>query len=96
MRKLLIAAALVLLGAGCMASTPTKPAPTPAAPPQVGQNCGPGDSCPNGTQCVKYYGIAGPNGPEFKSCEIPCGDAKACPSGLSCVTIADGPGAVCR
>jgi hypothetical protein len=46
---------------------------------------------------VKYYGIAGARGPEFKSCEIKCaGKGAACPDGRKCTTIADGPGSVCR
>jgi len=52
--------------------------------------------CSNGTVCLSYYGIAGANGPEFKTCEIPCSFAGAgCPLGQSCATIADGPGQVC-
>lgn len=61
-----------------------------------GQKCGENDSCPMGLECVKYYGIAGPKGPQFTSCETKCDGGKACPSGLKCTTIADGPGAVCR
>ena len=61
-----------------------------------GQKCGENDSCPTGLECVKYYGIAGPKGPQFTSCETKCNDGKACPDGLKCTTIADGPGAVCR
>ena len=57
----------------------------------------PGSVCETGTSCVEYFGIAGPNGPLFKSCEISCAMPGAfCPLGQSCVTIADGPGAVCR
>ena len=56
------------------------------------------DQCPEPLTCVKYYGVAGPQGPEFSSCEIPCprGTDDACPKGQTCVTIADGPGQVCR
>ncbi|HUS28186.1 MAG TPA: hypothetical protein VMZ53_06745 [Kofleriaceae bacterium] len=61
-----------------------------------GQKCGENDSCPTGLECVKYYGIAGPKGPQFTSCETKCDGGKACPDGLKCTTIADGPGAVCR
>lgn len=54
--------------------------------------------------CVEYYGIAGPRGPKFSSCEIRCKGGKVgradgkpmCPDGMQCVTIADGPGSVCR
>jgi hypothetical protein len=53
--------------------------------------------CASGTTCVSYFGIAGPNGPEFKTCETPCSSpTSSCPTGQSCVTIADGPGPVCR
>ena len=52
--------------------------------------------CADGTICLSYFGIAGPQGPEFKSCEIPCSHPGAsCPLGQSCLTIADGPGQVC-
>ena len=61
-----------------------------------GQPCDDGQ-CDNGLECVEYYGIAGPRGPEFNSCEIRCGGkAPPCPDGQACVTIADGPGQVCR
>ena len=64
--------------------------------PARGEPC-PDGTCAEGLSCVSYYGIAGPRGPKFTSCETPCASAKeACPSGLKCVTIADGPGAVCR
>lgn len=65
-------------------------------PPGQGEACGPGDACADGLTCLHYYGIAGPTGPEFTSCEIPCGAHGACPSGQRCITIADGPGSVCR
>ena len=67
-------------------------APTGGAP--QGTPCADG-ACAAGLTCVRYYGIAGPGGPAFTSCEIPCTDA-ACPAGQRCVTIADGPGRVCR
>lgn len=58
--------------------------------------CGPNDQCSTGQKCISYYGIAGPRGPLFKTCEIPCpnGDAD-CPTGFTCFAIADGPGLVC-
>src|SRR5688572_7280989 len=62
---------------------------------KLGADCGDGDRCLAGS-CSKYYGIAGPSGPEFKSCEISCATGKGCPAGTQCITIADGPGAVCR
>src|SRR4051794_966692 len=64
---------------------------TQAAGPGIGEKCGDGDTCGTGS-CVKYYGIAGPGGPEFKSCEIRCDDANPCADGRKCVTVADGPG----
>ena len=68
--------------------------PAPAGP-KLGQPCGPGDTCGEGT-CVSYFGIAGARGPEFKSCEIRCDPQGACADGRKCVTVADGPGSVCR
>ncbi len=54
------------------------------------------NACPDGLTALTYFGIAGPSGPEFCSCEIPCVDtADVCPTGTSCQTIADGPGEVC-
>lgn len=62
---------------------------------KLGSECGEADRCEAGA-CTKYYGIAGPSGPEFSSCEITCASGKGCPAGTACTTIADGPGAVCR
>lgn len=66
--------------------------------PGRGEPCGADDLCAEGLECVSYYGIAGPSGPEFKSCETRCASGKdaACPEGTTCTTIADGPGEVCR
>jgi len=61
-----------------------------------------GDACGDAVcqapqTCVKYYGIAGPSGPQFESCEVVCTPGKTtCPAGTTCVTVADGPGNVCR
>lgn len=53
--------------------------------------------CSPPTRCIEYFGIAGPQGPKFASCEIPCEEGTmACPEGLTCITVADGPGQVCR
>lgn len=53
--------------------------------------------CREGLTCITYYGVAGPQGPAFTSCEIPCRLSTAtCPEGQRCVTLADGPGRVCR
>jgi hypothetical protein len=73
------------------------PAPTQgsAAGPRIGEPCGANDACGEGS-CVTYYGIAGPRGPVFKSCEIKCDGKEGCPTGRTCTTIADGPGQVCR
>lgn len=78
---------------------PVEPADPPepvAAAPGRGETCGEGDACAEGLECVTYYGIAGPRGPEFKSCETRCGGKTTCPDGTTCQTIADGPGQVCR
>jgi hypothetical protein len=70
----------------------------PATPlPGRGEPCSAeGDACAEGLECVTYYGIAGPKGPAFKSCETKCDAGQACPDGTSCQTVADGPGQVCR
>jgi len=68
-------------------------APAPAGP-KLGEPCGRDDTCGEGA-CVSYRGIAGARGPEFKSCEIRC-DQGNCRDGRKCITIADGPGQVCR
>jgi hypothetical protein len=86
------------------ASPPPPPPPDPTTEPsseplditKLGQSCGDGGTCSPGTECVKYYGIAGPRGPQFSSCEIPCSEKSTCPTGTHCTTVADGPGAVCR
>jgi hypothetical protein len=81
-------------GSDTGSATPVEPVIDTA---QLGQPCGEADACQPGAACVKYYGIAGPSGPEFKSCEIQCSDPKGtCPGGTKCVTVADGPGQVCR
>jgi hypothetical protein len=93
------------------APVPAEPAPSPEPAPEPmpspppgdgsqGSPCAEGGQCaaePAGLICVEYFGIAGPRGPKFTSCEIPCAaPATVCPSGQTCRTIADGPGAVCR
>lgn|SRR5690554_3558441 len=58
-----------------------------------------GEPCPAPKQCLSYLGIAGPSGPTFHACELPCeggADNDGCPDAMRCVTIADGPGDVCR
>ncbi len=68
-----------------------------AALPKQGENCTDDYKCAAGLTCKRYRGIAGARGPEFKTCEIPCtGAGKSCPAGQTCVTIADGPGQVCK
>ncbi|MGE0396312.1 MAG: hypothetical protein AB7T06_06305 [Kofleriaceae bacterium] len=62
----------------------------------LGDKCGESDACGTGQTCVHYFGIAGPSGPELTSCEITCKDNAPCPAGTKCITIADGPGQVCR
>ena len=80
-------------GTGGGTATPVEPVIDTAA---LCEPCGDGDSCQAGASCVTYYGIAGPSGPEFKSCEITCAGKGGCPEGTTCMTIADGPGEVCR
>jgi hypothetical protein len=71
--------------------------PPPGAGVAQGQSCK-AAACAAGLTCVKYFGIAGPSGPEFATCEVPCPDGSdaPCPQGQKCITIADGPGQVCR
>ena len=75
------------------------PAATPAGHParlgQQGEDCV-NQACEAHLECLSYFGIAGPNGPKFGSCEIRCGEKDACPDGQTCTTIMDGPGKVCR
>ncbi|MCX4246077.1 hypothetical protein [Paraliomyxa miuraensis] len=75
----------------------TLPAPEQPSDPPGGASCE-FMRCAAPYRCLEYYGIAGPRGPKFASCEIQCGGPKntACPEGQQCVTIADGPGQVCR
>jgi hypothetical protein len=70
--------------------------PDPAAPATVA--CG-DKTCGTGEECISYYGIAGPRGPQFHECGIRCKQGAAndgCADGKRCQTIADGPGPVCR
>jgi hypothetical protein len=71
-------------------------APGPGPLPGQGEPCNAAGKCKAGLTCVEYYGIAGPRGGKFTSCEIRCGAKGQCPAGQSCITIADGPGQVCR
>jgi hypothetical protein len=74
----------------------TSPPPVAQTGPGQGQPCDKGN-CGQGLMCVEFYGVAGPAGPKLSSCEIPCDKPGAqCPHGQKCVTIADGPGQVCR
>jgi hypothetical protein len=100
--KIALAFAFALSLAACgskskPATTVEEPQPVQMDVSKLGAQCGEAGACEVGT-CAKYYGIAGPSGPEFSSCEIGCGgDAKSvCPEGTECTTIADGPGSVCR
>lgn len=63
---------------------------------QGGDCSGENAICGDGTVCLTYFGIAGPQIPAFMTCEIPCSHpGAACPTGQSCTTVADGPGQVC-
>ncbi len=92
---------LVLLGfAALVLATAAKGKSCQPAPSKVvvgqGEDCSSPDVvCDEGLTCVSYYGIAGPSGPEFMSCEIPCTGDADCPSGQICGIVADGPGQVC-
>ncbi|MBC8073349.1 MAG: hypothetical protein IAG13_33825, partial [Deltaproteobacteria bacterium] len=73
-----------------------EPRPNNGESPRNGAVVCDGQTCKPGQQCIQYYGIAGPSGPRFESCEWPCGKGQACPNGTACVTVSDGPGRVCR
>ncbi|MEW5849212.1 MAG: hypothetical protein AB2A00_10370 [Myxococcota bacterium] len=64
--------------------------------PGRGQTCGAGDACASGLECIHYYGVAGPSGPEFRTCEKRCTADADCGFGSACVNVTDGPGRVCR
>lgn len=66
-----------------------------AARPKQGEGCDKHGRCARHLVCVRYRGFAGAKGPEMNSCELRCHDG-GCPAGQECVTIADGPGEVCR
>lgn len=77
-------------------ATTEKPTPNSGeAPTGTTTSCG-GKTCKPGQECIGYYGIAGPRGPKFESCEVRCGKDGSCPKDMKCVTVADGPGRVCR
>ncbi len=80
--------------------TKIKPPGSPPIKPgalRFGVKCSKDGKCAKGLECVTFYGIAGSRGPKFQTCEKRCGKGKAvCPTGTQCVTIADGPGQVCR
>src|SRR5262245_1546803 len=86
--------ALSLAGCGKKSKPPQNvPPPDTVDVALLGSACGADGACPTGTACAKYFGIAGPSGPEFSSCEVSCAASEPCPTGSSCTTIADGPGA---
>lgn len=74
-------------------ATPPEPA---SALPEQGKPCDAEGRCAAGLRCMAYFGIAGTKGPKFTSCEIACAGGARCPDGQRCITIADGPGQVCR
>ncbi len=86
-------------GAGLSGTSTSTRRPEPRgdqAPERDVVRCG-AETCKPGQVCIEYYGVAGPKGPKFQSCEWACGKGGGdCPPGTTCVTIADGPGAVCR
>jgi hypothetical protein len=94
-------------GAGSSAGAVENPPPVEAgtATATAGPD-GPGNlvacgakTCGAGEECISYYGIAGPRGPEFHECGIRCTKGApndGCADGKHCTTIADGPGPVCR
>lgn len=83
-------------GSGAASDSPNAGSAVQHDGPGMGQPCGPEGLCAPGLTCKKYYGIAGPRGPEFSSCEHTCATDADCDKGQRCATIADGPGQVCR
>ncbi len=69
--------------------------PVPTTVAQSGDCSDPATRCGAGLSCVPYYGIAGPAGPLFMTCEIPCTSDRECPADQDCGVVADGPGQVC-
>lgn len=80
--------------ASSSSSTVDAPSPTPPTVAGFHENCT-DRACAADLTCIEYYGIAGPNGPLFATCEMPCTSNQECPGKRQCVTIADGPGQVC-
>jgi len=77
---------------------PPVDAGTPPDAPTDLVTCG-DKTCGAGEECISYYGIAGPRGPQFHECGIRCKQGASndgCAEGKRCQTIADGPGPVCR
>lgn len=96
---LLVLGLLGACGGGSKSSETVTPAtPEPGISAEAyGATCSDAAPCAAGLACTTYYGIAGPAGPSFQSCELACGPEKAaCPTNTDCVTISDGPGSVCR
>ena len=96
-------------GAGSSAGAVEEP-PTPVESGASAGQAGPGDgptdlvacgdkTCAADEECIAYYGVAGPRGPQFQECGIRCKQGApndGCAAGKRCQTIADGPGPVCR
>lgn len=76
--------------------TATQPSGPVIAAEAYGAVCSDTAPCAQGLSCTTYYGIAGANGPAFQSCELKCASDTDCAAGTHCISIADGPGQVCR
>jgi hypothetical protein len=64
---------------------------------QTEECSGENQQCDSGLSCLTYFGFGGNLGPSFSRCEIACNNhSNRCPLGQQCITIADGPGPVCR
>ena len=93
---------ILVLALAC-ACRPPEPEPVNAdreqLEPRVEAPACDGRPCEPPRECISYFGIAGPSGPQFHACELRCESGapnEGCPEGMRCVTIADGPGDVCR
>jgi len=91
-------AACGCLSGSCQWSSPSGAAPVDATKGDLGATSSPCAEllCSPPAQCIEYYGIAGPNGNKYASCEVKCTVDGTCPEGMRCITIADGPGRVCH
>jgi len=88
-------------GCGCEApgSDAQEIEPEPEEGGEEASNLCGGRYCAEGEECLRYYGVAGTEGPMLHVCGIRCEmgpDGGRCPTGMNCISIADGPGPICQ